>query len=172
MRRILTVACCVLTLAAMSAQAADKKALSKGKRKDIRTLMEMTGALDIGMQFGEMISAQIAEVLRDAGKPMPDSVVAIVNQEIRALVEEAVEQDGGLMDMLYGIYDKFFSHDDIKGLIAFYKTDLGQKTIKVMPALTQEGMLAGQQWGASVGPALVERLKKRMEEKGIVLPEI
>ena len=172
MRRTMIVACCVLTLAASMACGADKASLSKGKRKDIRTLMEMTGALSIGLQFGEMISGQIAEVLRDAGKPIPDSIVAIINEETRALVEEAAEQDGGLMDMMYAIYDKFFSHDDIKGLIAFYKTDLGKKTIQVMPALTQEGMLAGQQWGASVGPALVERLKTRMEEKRVELPDI
>lgn len=169
MRKALVALCIVCAVSVSLTHAADKNSLSKAKKEDIQKLMDVTGALKIGEQFGDMIAGQISDVVQEAGGKASDSVMAVINTEIRTLIDDAVAQDGGLMDMLYGIYDKYFSHDDIKGLIKFYQTDLGQKTVKVMPSLTREAMTAGQQWGTSMGPVIVERLKKRLEEKGVKL---
>ncbi|NRB08638.1 MAG: DUF2059 domain-containing protein [Richelia sp.] len=39
------------------------------------------------------------------------------------------------------LYSKDFTNEEIKGLIAFYETPLGRKTISVMPKLLQESIL-------------------------------
>ena len=39
----------------------------------------------------------------------------------------------------------------MKGLIQFYQTPLGQKTISVLPELTGEMAEAGKQWGQQLG---------------------
>ena len=63
--------------------------------------------------------------------------------------------------------DKYFTHDDIKGLLSFYQTELGKKTIKVLPQIVQHSWKAGQLWGQSLAPLIQERLKKRFKEEGI-----
>jgi hypothetical protein len=53
--------------------------------------------------------------------------------------------------MATAAYDKYLTDDEIKGLIAFYQTPLGQKTLTVLPQLTIElqtkGLEAGEQAG-------------------------
>jgi hypothetical protein len=55
------------------------------------------------------------------------------------------------VDMAAAAYDKYLTDDEIKGLITFYQTPLGQKTLTVIPQLTielqKEGMKAGEEAG-------------------------
>jgi hypothetical protein len=134
--------------------------------------MELTGTLRMGERFGEMISARFAAVYRSRGAEVPDSVVRVVREEIRGLVDEAAEERGGLMDTLYAIYHRHFTHEDVKGLIAFYETDVGRKTVRVMPILTREAAKAGSRWGAMMAPVVADRLRNRLDKRGIELPDI
>jgi hypothetical protein len=69
------------------------------------------------------------------------------------------------------IYDKYFSPEEIKGLIRFYETPLGQKSVSVLPQLTAELMDQGRKLGEAAGrqsmlEVLAENpdLEKQMEE--------
>jgi hypothetical protein len=76
-----------------------------------------------------------------------------------------------VLDLAVPIYDKYFSHEEIKGLIRFYETPLGQKTISVLPQLTTELMTQGRRLGEDAGrqsmlEVLAEHpeLEKQMED--------
>jgi hypothetical protein len=90
---------------------------------------------------------------------------------VNAAVAEHVQAQGGLIDQIVPLYAKYFSHKEIKKLRKFYASDLGQKTISVMPALMQESLSLGQEWGAGLAPDIMERVQKRLEEEGISLDE-
>ncbi|MFB3917579.1 MAG: DUF2059 domain-containing protein [Terriglobales bacterium] len=49
------------------------------------------------------------------------------------------------------IYDKYFSDEEIKGLIHFYGTSLGAKTLTVLPNLLRELQEEGSKWGVATG---------------------
>ena len=132
----------------------------------------MTGALKIGVQFATVIGQQMTEMIRAMQPDIHDSVITIMNEELKILIEETMHEESGFVDKLIDIYAKYYSHKDIKNLIAFYKTDTGKKTIEIMPNLLQESMELGQKWGTAMGPVIVDRLRKRLENKGITLPEI
>ncbi|MBD3239679.1 MAG: DUF2059 domain-containing protein [Chitinivibrionales bacterium] len=169
MHKVATVLCCILALGSGRLHAA-QGALTPAKKRDIKVFMELTGALRMGERFGELISARMAELYRSTGTEVPDSVVRIVKEEVRTLVDEAAGEEGGLMDTLYAIYHEHFSHDDIKRLIAFYQTDVGRKAVRVMPVLTREAAKAGSEWGAHMAPVVADRLRERLDERGIELP--
>ncbi len=63
-----------------------------------------------------------------------------------------------LIELVIPIYDKYYTHEDIKGLLEFYTTPLGQKLIKVQPALTADSMAVGRQWGRMMGEKIGQRL--------------
>ncbi len=65
------------------------------------------------------------------------------------------------------IYHKHFTQREIKDLLVFYQTDLGKKTIRVMPALVREGMEMGQQWGQALGPVIEQKVTERFKKHGI-----
>ena len=75
----------------------------------------------------------------------------------------------GFLDMVVPIYAKHFSHKDIKGLLRFYQTDLGKKTIKIWPLILQESMSLAQEWSKSLGPIIQKNVNTRFKKEGIDL---
>jgi hypothetical protein len=76
-----------------------------------------------------------------------------------------------LLDLAVPMYDKYFSDEEVKGLVLFYQTPLGQKALKAMPQLSGELMEAGSKMGEELGrQSMVEvltehpDLEKAMEE--------
>ncbi len=60
-----------------------------------------------------------------------------------------------------------FTLDDIKALRAFYATPLGQKLIATLPAVTQQGMAAGQTWGQKIYQASITKHRPELEARGM-----
>jgi len=56
-----------------------------------------------------------------------------------------------LLELAIPLYDKNLSHEEIKGLIQFYQTPLGQKAVSVLPKLTAELQEEGRKWGENIG---------------------
>ncbi|OBX21854.1 MULTISPECIES: DUF2059 domain-containing protein [Bizionia] len=98
--------------------------------------MEFIGLTGATGAFGDAI-AQIGAMVPEANKA--------------AFTKEA----NGTLDKLYGqlaeVYMEEFTQDEIKELVAFYKTDLGKKLASKQSLLTQKGMMLGQSWGMEVG---------------------
>jgi uncharacterized protein len=142
------------------------------KTEDIKKLLTMTGSLKIGAQFAGALSTQMTSLIKKVQPAIPDSVIVIMNEELKLLVDEAMTEKSGLVESFCSIYDRYYTRDEIKKLIAFYQTPIGKKTIEVLPSIMQESMAVGQAWGQSIAPVLVERLMKRMKTRGIELPKI
>ena len=159
---------CVLFFISMHLSASYAPAASSDfqKNEDIRKLLNMTGSLKIGEQFAGAFSAQITAVIKKVQPSIPDSVITILDEEMKRLVEEAMTEKSGLVEALCGIYDKYYTHDEIKKLIEFYQTPVGKKTVAVLPSIMQESITAGQAWGQATAPILLERLKKRLKTRG------
>ena len=73
----------------------------------------------------------------------------------------------GLLKTFFSLYDKYFSLEEIQELLNFYKTEIGKKTIEVLPLLTQESLQAGQVWGAALAPKIAQRIRTRLVKEGI-----
>lgn len=67
-----------------------------------------------------------------------------------------------LVKMLTPVYMKYMTQKDLKKLIKFYQTPIGQKLTRTNPLMMQESMQIGQQWAKKV----VEETKKKLQEKG------
>jgi hypothetical protein len=63
-----------------------------------------------------------------------------------------------MIEMVVPIYDKHLSAEDVKGLIAFYESPLGQRTIEALPAIAREAYDAGAQRGREAGLRVMTRL--------------
>ncbi len=56
-----------------------------------------------------------------------------------------------LVDLAIPEYDKNFTHEEILGLIQFYQTPVGKKSISVLPQLMSDLQQKGRKWGEDVG---------------------
>ncbi|WP_407427912.1 DUF2059 domain-containing protein [Arcticibacter sp.] len=68
---------------------------------------------------------------------------------------------GQLVDMLTPIYQKHLTEADLQSVISFYETPAGRKFAEKTPLITQESMLAGQEWGKQIGERVMEKLRAK-----------
>ena len=136
------------------------------KEADIRKLLELTGTATIMKQTMESMETTIKPMVTNS---LPEGdyrekLVDLFFERFHAKMDAQI-----LLELAIPIYDKYFSHADIKGLIQFYQTPLGQKTVKVLPQLTGEMREAGQKMGGDVArQSMMEVLAEHPElEKAI-----
>lgn len=144
--------------------------ISPEKKKLIDALLEQMGqsALTTGALFADQYIQQTITYLKRTHPDLDPKAYTIVEEEIKSVINEEIVVKGAYKNMLYPIYDKHYSNNELEQLIAFNKTPLGQKVIRVMPTITQEGMQAGQKFGATLGPILQKRIQTRFQAEGIM----
>ena len=137
-------------------------------RADVAKLLEVSGASALGAQMANMVSTAMLDNMRKTQPEVPDRFVAVVKEVLAAEFAQAFEPSGELLDLLVGVYAKHFTHDEVKGLIAFYTTPLGRKTVGELPLLAQEGAAIGQQWATANMPRIVGVLEKRLRDEKLI----
>lgn len=142
--------------------------LTPAKYADIKLLMDSTGSANIARQFASASSLQIFKTLRASRPEIPERAIGIMDRELMALFTEKMSAPGGLMEQVIPIYDRYFSHQEIRELLAFYQTPIGRKSISVLPKVVAESMAAGQRWGQSLGPEIERRITAALRREGML----
>ena len=132
-------------------------------------ILDLTGALKIGQQLSEAIVQQMTNALKAADSEMPDIVFSLIEEEVNAVIAESI-QSRSFQELMYPIYAEHMSQSDLEAMVSFYRTDAGRRIAEVMPIMAQQGMLAGQAWGESLGPQIGTRVLQRLIEEGYELP--
>lgn len=138
-------------------------------RADIEKLMQITGPPDVTKQLSNFFIHQMSQAIKASRPDLPAKTYRILGEEINRVILEQMTAEGGFLDMMVPIYAKHFNHKDIKGLIRFYQTDLGKKTIKIWPLILQESMALAQDWSKSLGPIIQKKVNSRFKKEGIDL---
>jgi len=68
-----------------------------------------------------------------------------------------------LVDLVVPIYDRHLSEEDVDGMLAFYRSPLGQRVIKALPEITAESQRAGQEWGQELGMKVGRKIAKKLD---------
>lgn len=123
------------TAAQDATPAGQGKSIDAVKEADIRSLMELVGARDLVQDGAENAVEQSREKLL-AAVPNNDQGQAFVNA-FAASYQKKFDADQ-VTGQLVGIYDKHFSEEEIKGLLQFYGSPLGQRVAAEMPKISRE----------------------------------
>jgi len=109
--------------------------IDPAKEADIRSLMELVGARDLVQDGANSAIEQSREKLL-ATVPNNDKGQAFVNA-FTASYQKKFDVDQ-VTNQLVVFYDKHFTDDEIKGLLQFYGSPLGQKVAAEMPKINRE----------------------------------
>ena len=164
-RTVLVVACAVVCLVVPGRVAA--QTVDEAYRADAEELLRMTGAAQLGSQFVNVMYGQILEDLKRSQPNVPTRMLDVIRQ---VLEEEFSSAFAGpdFTSRTVAIYAKHFTHDDVRGLLTFYRSALGRKVISVMPTVLQESMAVGQQWGQEIMPGVMAKLEQRLRSEGLI----
>jgi hypothetical protein len=134
--------------AAPAAAATTASKIDPAKERDIRQLLELVGTKALFVQSLDGMSKSMKPVLTNS-LPPGDYRQRLVDLFFARFSSKMDVQH--LLDMAVPIYDKHFSHQEVRSLIEFYQTPLGQKTVSTLPVLTAELQEEGRKWGESLG---------------------
>lgn len=154
----------ILMIAAAVPSGASAQTLTPEKRADIERLLEVTGALAVGQQMAVAVAAQFGQAIRKARPDIPRSSSMRYPRRSRRSSARISTPSRPRSSRSTA---SNFTGAEIKELIRFYSTDVGRKTVRVMPALVQESMAAGQQWGQALAPQIDARVRARFKKEGI-----
>ncbi len=68
--------------------------------------------------------------------------------------------------LMVDVYAHHFTTDELRQLIAFYQTPIGQKMVQEQPAVLQESMQAGRQFGSRIGSMVASQLQSEGVQVG------
>jgi hypothetical protein len=91
-----------------------------------------------------------------------DAIMAVLVDGMNARV-------GELIDQIAGIYGRNFTAGELRQATAFYRSPVGQKFLDRQPAMMQETMTMGQNFGRTVATDLQERLIEELRKRGYKL---
>lgn len=121
---------------------------SETKEADIRRLLELTHAEALATQAMDSMEGNLRPLMTSALPPgeYRERLIELFFAKYHA---ERVTQQ--LLEIAMPVYDKYYSDDEIKQLIQFYATPIGQKMLTVTPKVLSELQAAGQKWGEQLG---------------------
>ena len=85
------------------------------------------------------------------------------------LLEASQARIGELIEAVAIIYSSNFSAEELRAVIAFYKTPVGQKFLQKQPFMMQQTMTVGQKFGQSIAADMQKRMMEELRKKGHTL---
>jgi hypothetical protein len=132
-------------------------AVDEAKSADIRSLLEISGELE-SLRKGMTL---VLDQIKSSGANMPDAYFGEF--------ESALATDE-LPSMLVKIYDHYYTHEEILGLIEFYKTPLGKAMIENTPLIQSDAMAVGQRWASEKTQEIMSRIMPTKGAAGDAAP--
>lgn len=146
---LLTLAICLVAAGTAPAQTPQRSSIiNPEKAQNIRLLFQATNSKDLVPQ----VLDQFVVAFKQAAPNVP--------QEFWDAIKKKVDVNE-LVDLMIPIYDKYFTADDIKAMLAFYDSPTGRKVTATMAPMTQEKITVMQAWGREKGMEVEQELARR-----------
>jgi hypothetical protein len=163
--------------AAESETAVAKPKIDPTKEADIRQFMELAGVSQLALQLMDGMEKNIRPLMVNAFPPGAYRE-QLIDLFFAKFHQKATPKQ--ILDLAVPVYDKYYSDEDIKGLIKFYQSPLGKKLAATQPKLSAEIQEIGKTWGENAGrdsmtevlaehPELAEAIKAA--QKPLLPPE-
>jgi len=108
--------------------------------------MKMVGVDKLQQAFMDQMIDALKKTLpnqeEERFRNMSDRLMEIMRDEFKK---------SDFASIAFDLYNKYFTGDEIKGLIQFYASPLGQKALQVLPTVMQESATRGFELGQAAG---------------------
>jgi hypothetical protein len=115
------------------------------KRTDIVKLLDVSNTKMQAEQLFDLMLPSLKTLAPDA----PDAFWTVFQSKLNM---------NSFVDLFVPVYDKYFTHDEIRGLIQFYESPVGRKLLAVTPSITQDSYGIGQAWGEKLAQDIIDEL--------------
>lgn len=154
-----------ITIAALLALATQSQAQQKPSANAVATAKEIIttkGALSL---FTPLVSGVVeqAKLLFLQQNPNLQKDLNDVAASLRTEYQPRFSEIG---DEISRIYATQFTEQELKDLLAFYKSPLGKKLVTAEPQIAEQGLKFAQDWANKLSEEVITRMRAEMKKKG------
>jgi hypothetical protein len=163
-RRLVRLAAIAATLV-LAVPAAQAQKVTPAAMLTAGQIVKVTGATDL---FNPLIAGVVeqAKVLFLQQNPALSKDVNEIAAKMRAdLAPRMVEISSDVARN----YATQFTEQELKDLLVFYQSPLGQKTLKVQPQIVDASLKFAQDWANKLSEEVVEKMRVELKKKGHAL---
>ncbi len=133
--------------------------ISADKEADIRLLLELS-------RVEEMMQVVLAEAYKPMAEQLEASLSSGRADEIVAELSATVSERfaARMIPKALPIYDKYFTHDEIKSMIQYLESPVGQKALQLQAQITQELMDGSRVMAEEIVPEVLQELQAKHPE--------
>jgi len=148
----------VLTLAANPALADAE--ISDEKRSLIDNLLQQTGqaADEISNQIITSYLHQITSIIKQSEPDIRPSTLQEIAVMVSMTVKQQVVEQDKYKAMIYPIYDRHFTEQELQTIIEFNQTELGKKLLHVMPLINDRHQYIFSELTLDLAPEVNKRI--------------
>ena len=111
-------------------------------------LVDVTGG---AAMFTDTVTSTIASLKGQAREVPPEFWQEVI---------DAAESDRAeWLELIASLYLTHYTKDELLGLINFHKSDLGRKVLATTPAITNDCLVLGQRYAASIAAQVAQKLE-------------
>ena len=142
--------------------AAPAQAPTAGAVAAARELIVVKG----GALMFEPVIPGVIETAKNSLVPTNPNLSRDLNEVAAQLRKEYEAKKAELVYEVAVIYANHFTEQELKELVVFYKSPLGQKMLREEPAALDQSMKRAQDWSADFSDAVLARIRSEMAKRG------
>ena len=108
----------------------------------------------------------VIETVKNSFVPTNPNLTRELNDVATVLHKELDGKSSEVLEQMARAYATRFTEQELKDLLVFYKTPLGQKFLKEEPNAIEDGMNRARQWAEAFGDTVMARMLSEMQKKG------
>jgi len=108
----------------------------------------------------------VIETVKNSFVPTNPNLTRELNDVATTLHKELDGKSSEVLEQMARAYATRFTEQELKDLLVFYKTPLGQKFIKEEPNAIEDGLKRAQQWADTFADTVMARMRSEMQKKG------
>jgi hypothetical protein len=111
----------------------------------------------------------VIESVKDSLVPTNPNLGRELNEITQVLHTEYDARRNEMLDVVAKVYARHFTEQELKDLVVFYKTPLGQKWAREEPAAIDEGLRGVKDWTDQFSQVVISRFREEMRKRGKTL---
>lgn len=151
-----------IVLAAMSSAAQAQKKPSAAEMATAKELVKVTGATGL---FNPLI-AGVVEQAKLVFLQQNPGLSKDLNEIAGKIRTDLSPRFSELTDEVARLYAQRFTEQELKAILTFYKSPVGQKTLKEQPLVIESSMKFAQDWANTLTDVVIAKMRDELKKKG------
>lgn len=154
-------ACCAPAAAQMPSQTAPKQPspAAIALARDVMTAKGVSGVIT-------PLAVGVIEKVKASFLPTNPNLSRELNDVATGLHKELDGRSKDAIDRMAVVYAARFTEQELKDVLAFYKSPVGQKYLTEEPVAIDEALKDAQQWADAFADTVMTRFRSEMQKKG------